>query len=102
MALAHPCPFNQCLHMYDVMWGGDQTPPASHGLQLLPGLQGYPVFYRLDPWQGHWAGQGNTGEDKEYSVLFFKEKYSLFQAYGNFQSVAVLHLCICLSKVPGC
>ena len=35
-------------------------------------------------------------------VLFFKEKYSLFQAYRNFQSVAVLHLCICLSRVPGC
>ena len=37
-----------------------------------------------------------------FFVLFFKEKYSLFQAYRNFQSVAVLHLCICLSGVPGC
>lgn len=29
-------------------------------------------------------------------VLFFKEKYSLFQAYGNFQGTAVLCSPICV------
>lgn len=40
---------------------------------------------------------GEWGEDNGYSLFcFFKEKYSLFRAYGNFQSAAVFHLSICL------
>lgn len=52
--------------------------------------QGYPVFYCPDPWQGHWAGQGNGGRQWILSVLFFKEKYSLFRAYGNFSECCAL------------
>lgn len=47
------------------------------------------------------TGEGGWGEDNGYSlfcfVLFFKEKYSLFQAYSNFQSAALLHSSVCLS-----
>lgn len=68
MALVHPCPLNQCLHMYSAMWGGDQTPLASPQLTASTQPQGYPVFYCPDPWQGHRAGQGNG---RKQWILFF-------------------------------
>lgn len=34
------------------------------------------------------TGMGEGGEDNGY--CFFKEKYSLFQAYSNFQSTAMV------------
>lgn len=91
VALAQPCPFSQCLYMYDAMWGGDQTPPASpmaYNFYLAPRL---PSILLSRPMAGPLGRTGEQGGRQWIlSVLFFKEKYSLFRAYGNFSERCAL------------
>lgn len=55
-----------------MMLHGVVPTPAFPWLTASTQSQGYPIFYRPDPWQGHRAGQGKGGgeENNGYSVLF--------------------------------
>lgn len=90
-ALAHPCPLSQCLHTY-ITWGGDQTPPAFPMAYSFYSALRLPSILSSRPMAGPQGRTGEWEEDNGYSLFCFLKKYSLFRAYGNFQSAAVLHL----------
>lgn len=79
------------------MGQGPDPSCLSHGLQLPPGPKATQYFIVQTHGRATGQDRGMGGEDNGYSLFcFFKEKYSLFRAYGNFQSAAVFHLSICL------
>lgn len=85
MALAHLCPLIQCLHMYDASGVVTRSFLPLHGLQLLPSPKAtqYFIVQTHGRATGQDRGTGGRTMDTLGFVLFFKEKYSLFQAYGN-------------------
>lgn len=56
-----------CMMLHGVV----PTPPAFPWLTASTQSQGYPIFYRPDPWQGHRAGQGKGGRGGEQWILCF-------------------------------
>lgn len=65
--------------------------------------QGYPVFYRPDPWQGHRAGQGNGGRTMNTLFCFLKKNTVYFRLMETFRALLCsVRPSVCLSKVPGC
>lgn len=77
-----------------------RTPPASPMAYIAstwpPGLPS--ILSSRPPWQGHWAGQGNTGRTKKTLFCFLKKNTVYFKLTETFRvwlKPHLVHLFVC-------
>lgn len=99
MALAHPCPLNQCLHMYDATWGGADSSCLSMAYSFYP-VPRLPNILSSRPMAGPPGRTGEGGEGrKTMDTLFcfvFKENTVYFRLTETFRALLCsIHPSVC-------